>query len=302
MKKSFVVSVPASSGNIGPGFDVLGLALTLRNELRVRLLNSNAPKLRLRILGEGENTLPQNASNVVYKTMEGVFRKAKRPIPNLELVCVNRIPLTRGLGSSSSAFLCGLLAANALLGNKFDSDQILSWATGLEGHPDNVAPALLGGVRASAVFGKKVVTSLVDSPKTTLVLAVPQFELSTKKARKVLPKKVTMKDAISNLAAVSLLPHAFRRDATLLKDLLNDRWHEPYRAKLIPGFWKVKSAALKAGAYGVALSGAGPSMIAFVPAAKNERVAQAMQNAFRRAGVKSRTMKLSVDTRGAVVK
>ncbi len=294
--------MPASSGNIGPGFDVLGLALTLRNELHVRVLGKDAPKLRIRIVGEGEKTLPLDTRNAVYKTIAGVFRKAKKPLPNLELVCVNRIPLTRGLGSSSAAYLSGLLAANRLLGNKFDSNQVLSWATELEGHPDNVAPALLGGVRASAVLGKNVVTALLDSPKTSLVLAVPHFELSTKKARKVLPKKITMKDAISNLAAVSLLPHAFRKNKALLQDLLNDRWHEPYRAKLIPGFWNVKSAALKAGAHGVALSGAGPSMIAFTPASKVKRVSQAMQAAFRKAGVQSRILKLSVDKRGAVVK
>jgi homoserine kinase len=151
-------------------------------------------------------------------------------------------------------------------------------------------------------MGKEVVTAAVPEPKAKLVLAVPQFELSTKLARRVLPKTISMKDAISNLAAVSLLPHAFQKDETLLGRILNDRWHEPYRAKLIPGFYKVKAAALKAGAHGVALSGAGPTMISFVKPTRVGAVANAMRSAFARAGVKSQIMQLAIDKRGAVVK
>lgn len=302
MSNRVSVTVPATSGNIGPGFDVLGLALSLRNELHVRVLSRKPGNPVIRIVGEGDTTLPKDARNIVFRTIVAVFKKAKRPLPQLELVCVNRIPLTRGMGSSSAAYLAGLLVGNELVGRKWNKEQILSWATALEGHPDNVAPALLGGVKASGVFNGQVVTADIAAPKTKLILAIPEFELSTKKARKVLPKMITMKDAISNLSAVSLLPFAFQKNETLLKNLLNDRWHEPYRAKLIPGFYAVKKAALNAGALGVTLSGAGPTMLGFSSGARAKAVGQAMQRAFAKAGVRSRILQLSIDKTGAVVK
>jgi homoserine kinase len=138
--------------------------------------------------------------------------------------------------------------------------------------------------------------------KLSCLAAIPSFELSTKKARTVVPRQILMKDAVFNMSAVALLPHALKYEPALLKDLLNDRFHEPYRAKLIPGFANVKKAALKAGAHGVILSGAGPTMFAFSASAKSRNVGRAMQNAFKASGVKSTVKFLSVDTKGAVVK
>jgi homoserine kinase len=151
-------------------------------------------------------------------------------------------------------------------------------------------------------LGKKVVSIPWPEPACGVVVAVPAFELSTKKARAVLPKDVPMEDAVWNLSAVSLLSHALSRDVSLLRPLLNDRWHEPYRAKLIPGFFKVKDAALKAGALGVILSGAGPTMLGFVAKNERSRVANAMKNTFARAGVESRVMSLAIGKRGATVR
>lgn len=214
---------------------------------------------------------------------------------------MNRIPLARGLGSSSAAYLSALLAANRLLSNRYTRDEILNFATKLEGHPDNVAPALLGGVKASGVFSGRVVTASLPVPALKMVVAIPAFELSTKKARAVLPKKIFLRDAVQNLSSVALLSHAFSNDVGLLGYLLNDRMHEPYRAKLIPGFKSVKQSALRAGACGVTLSGAGPTLLAFAPRGKSARIARAMHSAFARAGVRCETKELDIDKRGAIV-
>ncbi|MCG3204124.1 MAG: Homoserine kinase [Elusimicrobia bacterium] len=301
MNRIVSVSVPASSGNIGPGFDVLGLALDYRNELHVRLIDQKKGSPLVRVVGEGENSLPTDERNVIYQTMAWLFRKAKKNLPRLDVVCVNRIPLARGLGSSSAAYLSALLAANRLLGDVFKPQEILQFATELEGHPDNVVSAFLGGVQASGVYGTRVVSAALPIPKLKTVVAIPTFELSTKKARKILPKNISLKDAVWNLSAVALLPLAFGGQEDLLAEILNDRWHEPYRAKLIPGFFQVKKAALSAGAKGVILSGAGPTMLSFVKPKDSRRVAQAMKWAFLRAGVTCKTMQLEIDKRGARV-
>ncbi len=301
MKRTVFVSVPASSGNVGVGFDVLGLALSLRNELTVRVTGRTGKPV-FKLSGEGASSLPTGEKNPVFTTMQWLFKKAGKALPALELSCLNRIPLARGLGSSSTAYLAALLAANRLLGDRFSTEEILGFATEFEGHPDNVAPALHGGLRASGVIDGKVVSIGLPSPRCGLVVAVPAFELSTARARAVLPASVPLSDAVFNLSAVALLPHALSKDEKLLAGLLVDRLHEPYRAKLIPGFYKVRAAAMKAGAYGMTLSGAGPTLLSFVPRAKSARVARAMARAFASSGVKCRTMNLKVDTRGAIVR
>lgn len=256
----------------------------------------------IRILGEGHSVVPRDRRNLVYQCIAFVFKKARKPLPQLELFCLNRIPLARGLGSSSAAIVAGLVAGNRLLGDKFDKEQLLNWATELEGHADNVASALYGGVRGNLVAGKTVVSRSWPAPKLKCVVAVPDFQLSTEKARKVLPKAVPMKDVVANLGSVFLLSRGLNGEPALLKEALNDRLHEPYRAKLIPGFYSVKGAAIKAGAYGSALSGAGPSVIAFAERSKASKVGQAMVKAFARAGVKSRALILDIDKKGALVK
>lgn len=301
MKRSAFVSVPASSGNLGPGFDVLGLALSLRNELHVHVRGPKGPS-RVDIRGEGERTLPRDGRNLILNIMGKVFAKAGVRMPALDVRCVNRIPLARGLGSSSAAILSSLLAANRLLSDRFSRQEILNWASALEGHPDNVAPALLGGVQAAGVFGGQVVASALPAPSSKMIVAIPAFELSTEKARRALPKKIPLKDAVFNFSAIALLPLALRTAPELLGSLLNDRSHEPYRARLIPGFHSVKSSALRSGAHGVILSGAGPTMLAFAPASRVKKIADAMTKAFERAGVVSRALTLSIDKKGSIIR
>ena len=286
---------------MGVGFDVLGLALSLRNELTVRVIG-RAGRPVIQLHGEGAESLPADERNAVFATIRWLFRKAGRRLPRLELSCLNRIPLARGLGSSSTAYVAGLLAANRLLGDRYRREEILDFATLLEGHPDNVAPALYGGMRLAGVFGDRVVSVAGPAPKCRLIAAVPSFQLSTAKARAALPATVPLEDAVHNLASVALLPHAFLKDESLLHDLLEDRLHEPYRARLVPGFYAVRKAARKAGAYAMTLSGAGPTLLAFAPASRASRVATAMRIAFKRRGVESRTMDLKVDMQGAIVR
>jgi len=301
LKNRVFVSVPASSGNVGVGFDVLGLALSLRNELTVRVIGRSG-KPEIYVEGEGVEGLPTDERNLVFATMRWLYRKAGKRLPQLEITCVNRIPLARGLGSSSTAYLAALLAANRLLGNKYGPEKILDFATELEGHPDNVAPALYGGLRISGVFADRVISVAAPAPRCRLIAAVPAFPLSTAKARAALPSTVPLEDVVHNLASVALLPHALAKDEKLLTDLLQDRLHEPYRAKLVPGFYAVRKAARAAGAYAMTLSGAGPTLLAFTPASKARSVAAAMKKAFKRSGVECRTMDLRVDNQGAIVR
>ncbi len=256
----------------------------------------------IRVHGEGEKTVPRDKRNLLYACIEFVFKKAKRPLPRLELFCLNRIPLARGLGSSSAAIVAGLVAGNRLLGDKYDKKQLVAWATEIEGHADNVASSLLGGIIGNLTVGKEVISRSWPVPNLKCVVAVPAFELSTKKARNVLPKAVPMKDAVANIAAVAMLQRALGGEFELLKGALTDRLHEPYRAKLIPGFYAVKAAAEKAGAYGTALSGAGPSIIAFAKASSAQRVGKAMVAAFKRARVNSKALVLNIDKKGVTVR
>jgi homoserine kinase len=302
LRKRVTVLVPATSGNIGPGFDVLGLALNWQNELRVEVLKAVSGPPEIVVQGEGENTLPRDSRNIIFKTMAGVFSKAKRRVPRLKLICFNRIPLARGLGSSAAAYLSALLAANRLLNDRFGLEQILDWAAEMEGHPDNVAPALFGGVCASGLFEGGVVSVQLPIPTVRLVAVIPDFELSTKRARAVLPRYIPLKDAVFNLSAVALLPFALSGQGHLLKYILNDRWHEPYRAKLIPGFSLVKEAALKAGALGVTLSGAGPTMLGFAAKTNVARVGHVMRKAFETSGIRSFVKEVSVNRTGALVR
>ncbi len=300
MKKEVFISVPGSSGNIGPGFDVLGLALTLRNELRARILSPKPGKPLFHLAGEGAGIFPTDERNFIFKMVKRVFSRARKNVPTLEFYCLNRIPQSRGLGSSAAACLSGLLAANRILGDHFSPEEILLMASEVEGHPDNVAPILLGGIRTSGRFNGQIFSFKWPAPKSRLVVAVPNFELPTKLSRKILPKRVKMEDAVFNISAVCAMPEAFRSRPDLLEYILNDRLHEPYRARLVPGFHSVKKNAIKAGALGVTLSGSGSSVLSFVMPTRVAAVGDAMRKGFASAGKTCRIFNLSVDNKGAI--
>lgn len=254
------VNVPATTANLGPGFDCLGMALSLWNGVRLE----RTPQAAIQVFGEGEERLSRGEDNLVYRAVASLFRKAGQEVPPLRLLCRNRIPLGRGLGSSAAAVVGGLVAANLLLEEPLSRDKLLTLAVKLEGHPDNVAPALLGGVQVVVRSGEEVVTSSVSMPPgLKAVVFIPERSLSTEEARRVLPREVSLEDAVRNIGRAALLVNALAQGKwELLRIATEDRLHQPYREKLIPEMRLLFRTALQAGALGVFLSGAGSSVLA----------------------------------------
>lgn len=261
---SNIIKVPATSANVGPGFDCLGLALNLYNEIEYEVLDKDG-ELLVEILGEGKNDLAKDKRNLIYKAYESVFEYLKRPVKGIRLKLTNNIPLSRGLGSSSAAIIGGIVLANRVLEGVLSEKEILKIALKFEHHPDNIAPALLGGFIVSMLNGEEVVTKKLEMPsEIRATVIVPQFELSTEKSRQVLPETVSMKDAVFNVSRTALLVSAIcSNDLEAIKLALEDRLHQNYRASLIPGLSEVIEEANKMDILGIALSGAGPSIIIF---------------------------------------
>ncbi len=281
------VRLPATTSNLGPGFDVLGLALDLWNTVSVE----PAEDWQVTIVGEGRDRLPQDEGNRVVQAFRWTFEQlGERPPSGAHFHCRNDVPVGSGLGSSATAVLAGMAAALAWMGRPLDRDRLLVWAVAWEGHPDNAAPALYGGLVAAGLRenGRPWVLPLELHPfwkeRVRLVLALPQVELPTQEARRVLPDRVPLKDAVFNLAHALKVVEALRRgDPDLLREGMRDRWHQPYRLPLIPGATEAMQAAQKAGAVAVMLSGAGPSVLAWV-VGDPRSVEDAMAQAFARYG------------------
>lgn len=301
---SLRVRVPGSTANMGPGFDTLGMALSIHDAWSVEGYRpGEAPNLRLEIRGEAPG-VPTDERNLMVSSFRRVWRLARRPAPALRVTFVPRLPVAGGLGSSSAAIAAGLTAANTVLGRPVDDDRLLALATEIEGHPDNVAPALRGGFCVSTVTAAGVRCLSWNAPSLfrdlAAVVCTPLFELKTKKARAVLPARVSYGDAVFNVGRTALLVAALtRRDWGVLGDAMEDRLHQPYRRKLIPGFDRVLAAARAQGAWGAALSGAGPTLLALAPRPRATAVGKAMERAFQKAGVDARANTVGVDARGA---
>ncbi len=291
------VRVPATSANLGPGFDTLGLALALHNELTV----VEADGVTVSIRGEGEGQLSEGDDNVVARAVRAVFEAAGRPFVGVAIECVNRIPLSRGLGSSAAAWLGGFLGGNELLGAPLDRAAILALAARAEGHPDNVAAALYGGLTVSCETDAGVVALALPVPADIqLVVLIPEVTSATAEARAVLPASVPRADAVFNVQRVALLLASLQvKRADLLNVAMDDRLHQPYRVALFPWMPAVRAAAREAGALGCVLSGAGPSLLAAV-AEDAERVARAMSGALAEGGVHGVARVLEVEPTGAV--
>lgn len=313
MNCKVTVKVPATTANLGPGFDALGLALDLWNTFEVLWESDSCPKVpapeRLKVAsvtveGEGSETLPADETNLVFKAMEAGFSGEALPQGRVSLKITNCVPLASGLGSSATAIVAGLLAANARRKEKLSVDQLIEIATRIEGHPDNVAPALLGGLVVSVVEENGAVRSLsVPVPNELWVcVAVPDFYLDTRYSRERLPERVSRQDAVFNLSRSALWVAAMASgDLSALRVATQDVLHQPYRSALIPGLDDVFAAALKAGAVGVALSGSGPSVTAFCREHDGPVVGEAMSRAFRKVGVTTRTWIVRPASTGAIV-
>jgi len=266
------VRVPATTANLGPGFDTLGMALSLHNELEVRPAKEST--LSVSVRGEGEAVLPHDGSNLVALTFAAYFESRGLLIPEVELNCQNSIPLARGLGSSAAAIVAALVAADEvadrLYGSSIGKDALLKVAVDQEGHPDNVAAALFGGLVVVGSTGdpggeRDDLKYYRLSPPSGLfaVVAIPPYEVSTREARSVLPAKVNHSEAVFNVSRVALLVAALATgDLRHLGVAMEDRIHQTYRESLVPGFSRAVSLARGAGAVGVALSGSGSSVLA----------------------------------------
>lgn len=253
------IRVPATSANIGPGFDSLGMALNLYN-----VFSFEEKKSGLEILGSLDNKEPRD--NLVYSSMVKVFEKTGYYPKGLKIKIESNIPISRGLGSSASCILAGVLAANKLAGSPWSLNKVFKMATEIEGHPDNIAPALFGGFISSLMEREKIYYNKIEIAKGLKFIAIiPDFTLSTSLARGVLPREIPHGDAVENVSRVSLLLSALSNGRfDLLKPALEDKLHQPYRGELIKGFRPVMDRVYGLGAMGGYLSGAGPTIMAMI--------------------------------------
>jgi len=302
-----VVEVPATTANLGAGFDCLGLALGLTNRIELEVCTRCDAAIELAVEGEGAGELGSDRSNRFVEGLETVVRATGRVMSGAlgwRIRMVNQIPLSRGLGSSAAATVGGLLAANALLRQPLAPREVLRLATAIEGHPDNAAAALLGGFVVAAVLETGVETIRFDVPRDLrIVLYIPELRLSTHSMRGVLPPVVPFADAVANLGRVALgvAGLATGRD-DLLAALTQDRLHEPYRAGAYPQLPVLVAAARDAGALGACLSGSGSTILAFADSrAAVNRIAAAFRSAAAGCDLPGRTEVVPVRNAGARV-
>ncbi|GLX69517.1 homoserine kinase [Paenibacillus glycanilyticus] len=301
MNNRVIVKVPASTANLGPGFDTLGMALSLYAWIEM----SAAEKTTFRLFGDNMQGIPTDKSNLLYEVAQLVFDEAGVSVPELEVAMYSDIPLARGLGSSATAIVGALVAANALIGGPLSDDKLFQLATKLEGHPDNVGASLFGGIVVSAWDGERAdYVKLTPHAKLETLVAIPAFQLSTEKARHALPSQISMADAVFNVGRSSLLVAALASgELGLIRHAMRDRLHQPYRAPLIPGMSTILEHATEYGALGAALSGAGPTLIAFVEAgSKNDSGLEPfLLGTLKQEGIAAETMRLKPCLDGPVI-
>lgn len=297
MASAVTVRVPATTANLGPGFDTLALALDLWNEAVFQPVERG---LAIEVEGEGKGILPLDRTNLVLKAVEEFYTRVEQPAPGLVVRCTNQIPLGSGLGSSAAATLLGLLGANAIAGTPLNREQILEIAIQMEGHPDNAAAAMNGGVVVVSEAGDpKWLVRRFDIPVLSAAVVLPDFDFPTRAARAALPRQVAFTDAVFNMGRAILVVEALRSgDLSLLGEAMDDRLHQPYRLPIIPRAAEALAAARIAGASAAAISGAGPSIIAFL-AGDPSRVGSAMAAEFQTAGIPSRSFNLTTSNCGA---
>ncbi|MEC9290564.1 MAG: homoserine kinase [Chloroflexota bacterium] len=296
------VKAPATTANMGPGYDCLGMALDVWNTIEIEVLDSGEPVVE--VTGEGAGELGTGRDNLVYRSMEFLFQDAEQEMPMVRIRCDNAIPLARGMGSSAAAIAGGLVAANAICSQDYTPNDLLEMAATIEGHPDNVAAAVLGGMQLvisdKTEEGSRLYTVPINVPPGLhAVVFVPQVRITTEDARAVLPEKVTMADAVHNMGRVGLLVASMATNhpeylAIATQDLL----HQPYRQPLFPAMKVIFKAALDAGALGVFLSGSGSTVLALTQG-REMTVAYEMAEAARQASVEGSVSVTQPTVRGA---
>lgn len=295
------IRVPASTANLGPGFDSLGLALNLYTWIEMRQAQGSTV---FHLYGEqlADKGIPCDQSNLVYKVAQQVFAKAGVNVPELEISMYSDIPLTRGLGSSATAIVGALCAANALIGSPLSTDDLFQLASSIEKHPDNVGASLFGGLVVAYWDGARAEYIKIEpDARLEALVAIPRFELSTDKARHVLPRELPLADAVFNVGHSNLLVAALCTGRLeMIRHAMKDALHQPYRAALVPGMPDILEFAPEHGALGIALSGAGPTMLALVDrdSGRKEELENFLKEAFGRAGIEVDTYWLLPDGNG----
>jgi len=287
------IRVPATSANLGPGFDCLGLALNIWNEVSFE----PAEKLTYQVTGEGAEKLNKGTKNLLTKAFANLYQACGKPVQVAKICAQNDILMSSGLGSSAAAIVAGLFGANEMLGKPLSPNELLRLATDMEGHPDNVAPALLGGLVVSVMDHEEIFTKRYEVPELTVVIVKPILDWLTRTARAVLPKSVSRADAIYNIGRTAMVVDALRNgDLDLLQKVMDDRIHQPYRLKHISGGSAAYKTAKKFGA--AALSGAGPSIINFVPLECAEQAKHEIEKIFQERGIETRGLITNPSTLG----
>lgn len=309
MKVSY--RVPATTANLGPGFDCLGLALPIYNIITIEETVMPSTGIEVNVMKDFENaelieeldSIPNDKDNIVYKAVEILYNLVGQDPSEIKINIKSSIPIAKGLGSSASVIVGGLMAANDLLGNPADEAALLSIATEAEGHPDNVVPAILGGlVMSSMEDDGSVIYRRLDWPEDWhITVCIPDFELATNISRSVLPEKVPMEDAKFNARRLAMLIHAIDTvDAKLMKSALEDKLHQPYREKLIPGFKEIKEALKhEENVLGTVISGAGPSIVVISQKNNLEKIYQTVKEVWDNLNVHCDIRTLTVEKCGA---
>ncbi|MDN5331746.1 MAG: homoserine kinase [Tepidanaerobacteraceae bacterium] len=292
------VKVPASVANFGPGFDCMGVAVNLYNFIEMEF--SDVPKIE--VYGEGQGKISLGEDNLVYRAARTILKKAQIE-KSLFIRLKNEIPLARGLGSSAACIAGGMMAANCLLGNPFSTEEIINFATEMEGHPDNVVAAIAGGFVISVKANDGVIYKKLSLPPLLkMVVAIPEFELKTERTREVIPKKVLMKDAVFNIGRTALLVAGIcQGDFSLLQVATQDALHQPYRKSLVPGMEEILENASANGMVGCFLSGAGPSVVGLTLEGGEEGAGEFMVKAFEKKGIKARYVILDACDEGTTI-
>lgn len=295
MRPLINVRVPATSANLGLGFDALGLALNLYNSFTFEEIPEG-----LEIVGCDHRY--KNEDNLIYSSMLKTFKEIGYQAKGIRITVDTHIPVSRGLGSSAACILGGVMGANGLAGSPLSKEQILNIATEMEGHPDNVAPALYGGMVVSIMEEGRVYFNKINVAKgIKFVALIPDFTISTKVARSVLPTSISYEDGVYNVGRVSLLISAFASGRfDLLEHAVKDKLHQPYRGKLIPYFNEIINASRRLGAYGVYLSGAGPTLIGIVDN-DNSKYTMEIKDYLQSLGLGWEVKELQLDLTGATI-
>ena len=305
------VKTPATIANLGPGFDSFGLALPLYNIISVEETVLPGSGIEINIIDEKNNEananvdIPLDKNNIVYKAIELLYNFIGQVPTELKITIKTQIPISRGLGSSASVIVGGLIAANELLGRPADEKVLMSIATEIEGHPDNIAPAFVGGVTMASweEDGSVVYRKLPWNDEWKLMVCVPDYELNTDISRSVLPKEVPMKDAIFNLKKSAMLVDAlYNKDEELLKLSLKDKLHQPYREKLVPGLAEIINNLKHInGVIGTVLCGAGPAIMVVYNGIGASEIKEKVSETWNYYNVNVNFLNLPIEKEGAVI-